>query len=133
MFDERLVVHHMDGTSVKGYGDPFLPGEKELLLQDTESGHIHRVALASVKLVCFVKAFVTDSHATHKPAPPLLYQAIPGRRVRVEFPDGEKIEGVASLSAPPKVGFFLTPLTPEGNNIQLYINCAATKRFQFLD
>lgn len=133
MFDERVVVRTLSGETLKGYGDNFLPGETEFMVQEVESGEIHRVPLAEVKMVCFVRAFVTDSQSTHRPTAPLIYQAVPGRRVSLEFADGERMEGVATLQAMPSQGFFVTPLNPNSNNLQVYVNPNALKRFRFSD
>lgn len=133
MFDERVVVRFLDGRILKGYGDNFLPGEVELLVREVENDAIHRVALGEVKMICFVRAFVTDSQSTHRPTAPLIYQAVPGRRVAVEFLDGEHLEGVATLQTMPTHGFFVTPLNPNSNNIQIYVNPNALRRFRFND
>jgi len=132
VFDERVVVRFSDGSSLKGYGDNFLPGETELLVQEVETAAIHTVKLESVKAIYFVKEFMTDSQMSHRKPSSLLYQAIPGRKVRVEFADGEALDGVATLQAAPTHGFFLTPLNPNSNNLQIYVNQKALKSFRFI-
>jgi hypothetical protein len=131
MFDERVVIHFQTGRTLSGWGDNFLPTEEEILVKDQDDV-IQRVALRDVKIICFVKAFATDSRATHLPPAKILYQAVHGRKVRLQFKDGEKLEGVASLNERPLRGFFVTPLNPNSNNIAIYVNPNFLKSFEFL-
>ena len=131
MFDQRMVIHFQTGKTLTGWGDNFLPIEEEIMVKDQDD-QIHRVALRDVKIICFVKAFATDSRVTHKPPSQLLFQAVPGRKVRLVFKDSEKLEGVASLNDRPLRGFFVTPLNSSSNNIHIYVNPAFLKSFEFL-
>jgi hypothetical protein len=125
VFDEPVVVHFLKGETLTGYGDNFLPGEAEIMVRD-EGGAIRKVDLASVKVVCFVKSVSPDRAQTHRASPErLLYQAVPGRRVLLHFKDGERMEGLASISDKPRRGFFVTPLNPNSNNLQVYVNVEA--------
>jgi hypothetical protein len=130
MFDDRLVIHFQSGKTLACWGDNFMPIEEEILVKD-EDDKIDRVALKDVKVICFVKAFVTDSRTTHKPPPQILFQAVPGRKVKLVFKDGEKMEGLCSLKERPVRGFFLTPLNPNSNNIHIFVNPAFLKSFEF--
>lgn len=130
MFDERVVIHYLDGSTLRGYGDSFLPWEEEVLVKDQHEKMVH-VRLADVKIICFVRHHDSDCSATHKASPPLQFQAVPGRRIQLRFKDGEQLVGVASLEAPPRSGFFLTPLNPNSNNRRVFINLAALESFRF--
>ena len=126
-----MVIHFQTGTTLACWGDNFLPLEAEIMVKD-EQDQIRSVALKDVKVVCFVKAFATDSRTTHRPATQLLYQAVPGRKVKLFFKDGEKLEGISSLNDRPLRGFFVTPLNPNSNNIHVYVNPGFLKSFEFL-
>jgi len=132
VFDARIVVRYQDGTVLKGWGDNFLPGEASILVKDFQD-RIHTVDLQRVKLVCFVKTFVSDSTMTHRPTSRVLFSAIPGTLVELRFQDGEVIFGKASLSAPPRTGFFVSPVNPNSNNISVYVNPEALDRFRFME
>ena len=108
MFDDRLVMRYLDGRTLHGFGESFLPWEEEILVKDV-SGQMVHVCLADLKLVCFVKHHDSDGGATHQPSPALQYVAVPGRRMYLKFTDGEQMLGMANLEAPPRRGFFLTP------------------------
>lgn len=130
MFEERVVIHYLDGRTLSGYGDSFLPWEEEVLVKDHLEQMVY-VQLAEVKLICFVRQHDSDGGATHQPSPPLQFVAVPGRRVHLKFRDGEEIVGLASLEAPPRGGFFLTPLNPNSNNRRVFVNLAAIENFRF--
>lgn len=130
MFDERLVIHFQSGKTLACWGDNFMPLEEEIMVKDQDD-RIQRVVLKEVKVVCFVKAFATDSRTTHKPPAQILFQAVPGRKVKLLFKDGEKMEGVSSLKERPVRGFFVTPLNPNSNNIHIFVNPAFLKSFEF--
>jgi hypothetical protein len=130
MFDEKVVVRFIDGRTLQGYGDTFMPFEEEIMVKDSVENILH-VRLDEVKLICFVKRFDSQAGETHKPSPPLQFVAVPGRKIFLRFKDGETIRGMASIEAPPIRGFFLTPLNPNSNNRQLYVNPKALDSFRF--
>lgn len=133
MFDEPVVVHFLDGGTLAGHGDNFFPGEERVLIRD-ERDAIQSVDLSTVKMVCFVRSLAPDRLQTHQPPPArLLYQAVPGTRVLLRFKDGERMEGLASISGKPKRGFFVTPLNPNSNNLQVYVNPEALLNLSFQD
>ena len=124
-----MVVRFKDGTTLAGFGDNFMPGEESILVADLD-GHAHEIRLQEVKLVCFVRNFVGDSQS-HAPSGQLLYQAVPGRKIRLKLKDGEELRGVSSLSELPRNGFFMTPLNPNSNNIHIYVNRDVVLSFAF--
>ncbi|MGC8763350.1 MAG: DUF6982 domain-containing protein [Acidobacteriota bacterium] len=132
MFEQKVVVRFKDGRTLAGFGDSFLAGEAEILVQDLGE-RIHRVLLQGVKMVCFVRDFASDPAETHRLSGKVLFQAVPGNRVRVAFRDGEVLEGITNLESRPTRGFFLTPLNPHGNNLSVYVNMDEVVSFRFLD
>ncbi len=132
MFEARVVVRYMNGQILAGWGDQFFPMETEIMVKD-QLDEIHRIPLNQVKLVCFVKQFVSDSSITHRSTSKVIYDAIPGKTVEMVFTDGEKMSAKASLNTIPKGGFFVTPANPNSNNVSMYVNKGALKSFRFLD
>lgn len=127
-----MVVRFKDGATLSGFGDNFMPGETELLMQDLEE-RLHRLPLSDVKMVCFVKTFSSDPGETHRIPGRVLYQPVPGSKVRISFKDGEVLEGVSAVRTRPLKGFFLTPLNQNSNNIHVYVNMDEVVSFRFLD
>ena len=132
MFDEKLVVHFLEGGTIQGFGENFLPGEGEILLQDLQ-GTIHHIELRKVKVICFVKDFRTVRAEGDRKDTRFLYQATSGRKLNLVFKDGEHLEGTAALRERPAQGFFLTPLSDQTNNLQIYVNPEALLHFGFSD
>ena len=132
MFDEKVVVRFKDGTTLRGFGDNFMPGDADILVQDLDD-HLHTVMLRDVKLVCFVKEFTSEDHNGHERLARLIYQPVPGRTVEITFRDGEKLQGVTTLSTKPTGGFFVTPLNPHSNNVHIFVNSDEILSFRFLN
>jgi hypothetical protein len=130
MFDEPVVVHYKDGRTLRGFGENFLPADRDILVRSLE-GAVVTVPLSDVKVVCFVRSHATDGLSRHRHPAALLFQGVPGRRVVVLFKDGERLEGIAAITETPKSGFFLTPLNPESNNLQVFVNPDGVASLQF--
>jgi hypothetical protein len=60
--------------------------------------------------------------------------AVPGggRKVKVEFLDGEIIIGFSQGYSPSRSGFFLIPADKQGNNERIYVITSAIKNVLFL-
>ena len=55
-----------------------------------------------------------------------------GRKVRVEFKDGEVLVGTTQAYQPERPGFFLVPVDRESNNERLFIPRFSTRRVDLL-
>ena len=55
-----------------------------------------------------------------------------GRKLSVEFPDGEMIIGYVLGYSPQRQGFMITPADLGGNNERIYVVNSAVKDVQFL-
>lgn len=130
MFDETVVVHYKDGRTLKGHGENFLPSEREIMIRSQE-GALVTVQLSTVKIVCFVRSHSSDGLSRNRHPAALLYRAVPGKRVVLQFQDGERLEGITTISRMPDRGFFVTPLNPASNNIQIYVNPDTVSSLQF--
>ena len=56
-----------------------------------------------------------------------------GKRVRVEFEDGEVLVGTTMGYRPDRPGFFLEPADPASNNERCYVLAAATRDISFAE
>jgi hypothetical protein len=112
--------------------DPHAPLDTiRLCLIDT--GEEEEIPTQDAKAVFFVKTFDGDLRHNalhfHSNAP-----IIPGLWVRVQFHDGEMIEGIISNTRDfvLEPGFFLIPTDPNGNNRLAYVNKSGLKDFHVL-
>lgn len=102
-------------------------------LTPVEGGSPVELAIADAKAIFFVNTFDgnTEHEALHfhQNAP-----ILPGLWVRVEFQDGEKIEGLISNNHDFVLGggFFILPTDPDGNNRLIYILKSRLKGFSVL-
>jgi hypothetical protein len=136
---DMLVIQFGDRT-VKGYAERsqwLLAEDLDLhralpLLRRLGSDKTEQIPLDGVKAIFFVKSFEGKWHDDlrfhdHLPAPECLW-------VRVTFYDGEVIEGLISNNQNYVVhlGFYMSPIDPEGNNWLIYVMKNKLKDFQIL-
>ena len=117
----KVVVGFLNGGRIRGYVYDFsaleesfnlLPQEDPLHAQET------KVAMKDLKAVYFVWEFAGnpqhhDSLSARAPSE--------GRTIEVTFADGEKTVGRTEGYNSQRIGFFLYPADPRGNNIRIYV------------
>ncbi|MEO6982872.1 MAG: hypothetical protein ABI072_07125 [Edaphobacter sp.] len=141
----KVVVRYED-RAVRGFAEAGELGSIEALLRNDpqssldsicltieDSKEIEVVLTKDAKAVFFVKTFDGDlRHRAlhfHEHAP-----TVEGLWVRVDFHDGEMIEGIIGNSRDfvLESGFFLRPTDPNGNNRLVYVLKNGLKDFQVL-
>lgn len=55
-----------------------------------------------------------------------------GKKIQVDFKDGEILVGYSQGFTPNRPGFFVFPADPESNNDRIFVFTAATKAVCFL-
>ena len=55
-----------------------------------------------------------------------------GRKIKVEFSDGEVVIGYTLSYSPDRHGFFMTPADLKGNNERIFVIKSATKNVKFV-
>ena len=90
---------------------------------------IEELKVEGIKAIFFVKDLGGDKG--HKKT---YEDNVPGggKKIQVEFHDGETIVGYVLGYSPERQGFFMTPADLEGNNLRIYAVAAAVKKTQFL-
>jgi hypothetical protein len=130
----KVVARFQDGRIIKGRTSDFLPAKSVFhLLPDGETHAAKPLELnvGDLKALFFVKDL--DGNPEHKktndfdPAKPA-----PGRKVRVEFKDGEVVVGTTQGYQPDRPGFFIVPADARSNNERCYIVAAAAKTVTLL-
>ena len=130
----KVVVRFADGRIVKGTTADFVP-TKDLfhlnLATDTAGAKPIEVNMSGLKALFFVKDFTGDSkhieaNAFDTSRPPA------GRKILVEFMDGEILVGTTTGYQPGRPGFFMTPADLSSNIERCYIVTAATRRVNFV-
>ena len=129
MMSNKIVARFKDGKLMKGTTSDFFP-KKNTFHINLKNGEIVSIVKEELKALFFVRDF--EGNKTHKE---IYTDVVPGggRKVMVEFNDGEKIVGFSQGCSPNLEGFFLIPADTKSNNERIYVVTSATKKITFLD
>jgi hypothetical protein len=128
----KVVVGFLNGDRIRGYVYDFSTLEESFNLlpqEDPLQGQEIKVAMKDLKAVFFVWEFAGNpqyhgSQPTHVPSD--------GRTIEVTFADGEKIVGRTEGYNSQRIGFFLYPADPRGNNIRIYVVTRNTRQVRLV-
>ncbi len=123
--DIRVVAHYRDGHLLKGTTLDFQPAKPEFHIR-TSKGDVHEVRLNDLKAVFFVKKLQGNTDYGERKG--FLSNRDKGKKVLVEFSDGEVIFGYTLSYSKTGLGFFMLPGDPHSNNEKVFIVHSATKR-----
>ncbi len=132
----RVVARYLDGRTLKGQTADFLPTRPMFHVipspqPGTSSIQVVDVKIADLKAVFFVKDLVGDAAYNEAKMFAPEVRAM-GRKVQVEFSDGETIVGTTQGYQPDRPGFFVVPVDPKSNNDRCFVVMAAVKAVTFL-
>lgn len=125
----KVVVRYVDGRIVRGTTSDFVPAKDSFHVTEATAAVGDRpleIHMRELKAVFFVKDLTGDPHHEERkefdPAHPPV-----GRRLRVQFADGEVLIGTTQGYQPNRPGFFLEP-ADDGSNIErCYVVAAAAQ------
>jgi len=129
MAGNLLVAHYRDGRIVKGTTTDFLP-TRETLHIHTE-GAVEIVRLADLKALFFVRDLHGDPSREDSNEFDV-NRSLHGRRIRVEFEDGEVLVGTTQGYQPHRPGFFVTPADHQANHERVFVLQSATRAVTLL-
>ncbi len=125
----KVVVHYLDGRLVKGYTNDFFPNKESFHLSEEDSGEGHEVRVSELKGIFFVKSFAGSPGERHRED---VDRTGLGRKIRVDFKDGETLIGYTSGYSPGRAAFFVFPADPESNNEKVFVVAAAASEIGFV-
>lgn len=132
MIQNKVIARYQDGRVLKGVTSDFLPNKEvfHLALKDDWESRPLEIRISDLKAVFFVKDFVGDSkyndlkeYSSTKP--------VIGRKILVNFKDGEVVLGTTQGYQPNRSGFFVIPADPQSNNERCFVVSTATKDVSF--
>jgi len=138
MLLHKIVVRFKNGSLLKGKMLDFSPDKRffhlelasgEVVTLDMEKLKIVEIDMEELKAAFFVKDFKGDTN--HKD----IYNDViagSGKKVKVEFLDGEEIIGYALSYSPERHGFFIVPADLKSNNERIFVIKSATNKITFL-
>ena len=128
----KVVVGFLRGGRTNGYVQDFSALDESFDLlpaDDPIQGQERKIALKDLKAVFFVWEFTTKpehSESLHSRA------AVDGRTIEVSFTDGEKIVGRTEGYNAQRIGFFVYPTDPKGNNIRIFVVTKNTRQVRLV-
>ena len=129
MTSEQIVIHFKDGNVKKGTTNNFDP-EKNSFSLKTIGGKSEEFNMVGLKSIFFVKDFEGEKLYSYKYKENLSGL---GRKIKIEYCDGEIIIGYVFGYSPKSQGFLIIPADLDGNNLRIYVIAEAVKKVQFLE
>lgn len=134
MVKHKIVVHYQDGRILKGHTSDFLHVRPtfHITLIDVPTGTPPvKVTLSDVKAVFFVKKFSGSlDHKNYKMFSKK--KPVNGRKIMVQFTDGETLVGTTRGYDPNRHGFFIVPADRMSNNERCFVVKNATQEISYI-
>jgi hypothetical protein len=130
----RVVARYRNGQRLKGFTNDFLATKSEfhLFVDGSAPGSKPRdVKVAELKALFFVKDLAGDP-GHHESILFSKERAVPGRKIRVVFEDGEVLLGTTQGYDASRPGFFIIPADATSNNERCFVVRAATREVTFV-
>lgn len=128
MLRNKIVAHFKDHKVVKGISNNFFPN-KIFFNLEAPTGESTRIEVDDLKAVFFAKDFDGDKDHDYNYSDEIRGA---GRKMKVEFFDGEVVVGYTLGYSPDRHGFFLTPADLKGNNERIFVVSSSTKAVDFV-
>lgn len=124
----RVVARFLDGTTIKGTTEDFFPNRPTFHLSALGNPRSQEIRCAQLKAVFFVKDFTGDPAREDLPGYTPSAGPTLGKKIAVQFKDGEIICGYTLSYSTDRSGFFLLPADEGGNNMRVYVLKHATRK-----
>jgi hypothetical protein len=130
----KVVVRFADGHMVKGVTSDFVPAKDRFHVSEATAAVGARpteIETKDLKAIFFVRDFAGNpQHGDRNAFDPT--HPVAGRRIRVQFKDGEVLVGTTQGYQPGRPGFFLVPADASSNTERCYVVSAAALDIKFL-
>jgi len=125
--DNKVIARFADGTLVRGVTFDFNPAKAFFHVHD--GADLRRVQINELKALFFVRNF--DGNPDYQDKKGFFTSDVHGKRIMVEFRDGETLFGYTLSYTSRGLGFFVFPGDPDCNNEKVFIVHGATRRIKF--
>lgn len=118
----KVVAHLLNGRLVKGFALEVRPWQPVCLLRPRMAqtpAVVLQVPLTDAKALFFVKEF--DGNPGYREVAGASRPSLLGRPVRVQFRDGELLQGTTPSRDLAEPGFFVVPMDPRSNNRRIFV------------
>lgn len=127
---KRAVVKYVDGTILKGHAAALFRFSRVIELVPLDAEEPIQIPVKEIKAVFFVRTFQGRRFSLVKSRERTDGR---GRRARIVFTDGEKIDGFVLGYNPHEPLIEMVPTRVDSNNELIYCNRAAVERIEWLD
>lgn len=127
----KVVARFLDGRMIKGTTIDFFPNKQIFHIAMAAGAQPVEIDTQDLKAIFFVKDLEGDAERVDRQGFDEADPA-PGRKIHVEFEDGEVLVGTTTGYHPGRPGFFLVPADRGSNIDRLYVVSAATRAVRFL-
>ena len=135
----KVVVHYTDGRIEKGSTSDFQPQKEifHLVVQENGGEKSVSVKIEDLKAIFFVK----ELNGKNKDVPvtkktfedeEFKNKKLVGKKIKVQFTDGEVLYGITFGYSQRRRGFFFHPIDPESNNARIFVIWKAVKDMKVL-
>jgi hypothetical protein len=124
----KVVVKFKDKKMLKGTTSDFFPNKNQFHLE-VPGGELLDINVEDLKAIFFVKDFEGNKDRQKSYTDEITGT---GRKMQVEFSDGESIVGFTLGYSPDRQGFYLTPADAGGNNLRIFVVKSATEKTAFI-
>jgi hypothetical protein len=128
MVSNKVVVRYKNGNIVKGSTGDFLPTKPQFHLNALD-GSIKEIEVEELKALFFVKD--VEGNKDYKETYEDVIQG-GGKKIEVEFNDGETIVGYVQSYSPDRQGFVMSPADLNCNNERIFVVMSSAKSVTFL-
>jgi hypothetical protein len=125
----KVVLQFKNKRVLKGKTFDFSQNKEFFHLQ-TLNNKVHDIHMEKLKAVFFVRDFLGNKNRYDR-----YRDVIPGggRKINVQFLDGEIVTGFTLSFNPGRNGFFMTPASLKGNNSRIFVIKSATEDITFTE
>ena len=127
--NNKVVVHYADGKISKGETGDFFPNKPAFHLREEGTNEMRQIDIQNLKAVFFVESFEGDSSTRERID---VDRTGCGKKIRVQYKDGEVQYGYTQGYSPNRPGFFVTPCDPDSNNVRIFVVTGATSLVNFV-
>ena len=128
------VFREVDRQGVKGFVFDFSPQRDKCRIFPSEAARAdeaQEIDIRKLKAIFFVKEFADLEHHTQTHSEEFVGVSH-GRKMEVTLADGERLVGTTEGYNPKRLGFFLIPPHPQGNNLRVFVVNASVREVKWL-
>jgi hypothetical protein len=129
----KVVAATLEGERVRGFIFDFSPLKERCRIFPSERSHADEardIDMRKLKALFFIKEFTEPG--SEKVNPNEFAGTVHGRKIQVEFSDGELLMGSTEGYAPNRLGFFIFPANANSNILRAFVINANVKEVKWI-